>query len=142
MRVAIANIWHEALTFSPLETELKDFQEDYLCFGHEIVETFRGTDSGVAGFVDAVHSEGAELVPIMAAGAWPSGRLTAETYDFLKGKLLTGIDEAGELDGVLLALHGCMVAEGLDNADGDLLAAVRGLIGEQLPLVATLGPAC
>ena len=54
------------------------------------------------------------------------------------GELLDGIEAAGAIDGVLLELHGAMVAEGIDDADGHILAAVRRLVGPDMPVVGQL----
>jgi microcystin degradation protein MlrC len=42
------------------------------------------------------------------------------------------------LDGVLLALHGAMVADGIPDVSGAILAAVRAHVGPRVPLVVTL----
>ena len=42
------------------------------------------------------------------------------------------------VDGVLLALHGSLVADGAPDVEGDVLQALRRLIGPRVPLVATL----
>ena len=39
---------------------------------------------------------------------------------------------------MLLALHGAMAADGAPDVEGEILQAVRGLIGPKTPLVATL----
>jgi len=52
--------------------------------------------------------------------------------------MLTGIAKAGTVDGVLLELHGAMVAEGIDDADGYILSAVRQLVGPDVPIIAQL----
>ena len=46
--------------------------------------------------------------------------------------------EAGQLDGVLLALHGSAASESHCDLEGDLLSTVRSLVGEAIPIVATL----
>ena len=43
-----------------------------------------------------------------------------------------------DVDAVYLDLHGAMVAEHIDDADGELLRRVREAIGAQVPLVASL----
>src|SRR2546423_1242941 len=42
------------------------------------------------------------------------------------------------VDGVLLALHGSMVADGTPDVEGTILQALRAILGEGIPLVATL----
>jgi microcystin degradation protein MlrC len=52
--------------------------------------------------------------------------------------MLADLAAAGRLDGVLLDLHGAMVPEGLDDGEGDLMAAVRRIIGPAVPMAVTL----
>ena len=52
--------------------------------------------------------------------------------------MLDRIAEAGSIDGVLLDLHGAMVAEGIDDGEGHILSAVRELVGPQVPILAEL----
>ena len=52
--------------------------------------------------------------------------------------MVDGIAAAGRLDAVYLDLHGAMVAEHLDDGEGEILARVRRVIGKDLPLVASL----
>src|SRR5690606_27519189 len=46
--------------------------------------------------------------------------------------------EAGPLDGVLLHLHGAMLAENAPDAEGDLCAAVRAVVGPEVPVIVEL----
>ena len=52
--------------------------------------------------------------------------------------MLADLRAAGRLDGVLLDLHGAMVPEGLDDGEGDLIAAVREAVGPGVPIAVTL----
>jgi microcystin degradation protein MlrC len=52
--------------------------------------------------------------------------------------LLTDLRECRHLDAVYLDLHGAMVAEHIDDADGELLRRVRALVGDAVPIVASL----
>jgi len=45
---------------------------------------------------------------------------------------------AGAIDGVLLELHGSLVAEGVPDGDGHILAEVRRQAGQGVPVVAQL----
>lgn len=136
-RVAVARIFQETSSFSPRKTTLDDFRQFGLHFGGKVFDEAGNLRDEITGFLQVAREEGGlELVPVMWAVGWTGGPLTAETYAFLKRALVEGIAGAGRLDGVLLALHGSMVAEGTDDTEGDMLAAVRAAIGD-LPLVAT-----
>ena len=52
--------------------------------------------------------------------------------------MLEDLAAALPVDGVLLALHGAAVTTEIDDVEGDLLAAVRALVGPDVPLVGTL----
>src|SRR5260370_6179803 len=52
--------------------------------------------------------------------------------------IVDGIKAAGSIDAVYLDLHGAMVAEHLDDGEGEILKRVRKVIGNDLPLVVSL----
>ena len=52
--------------------------------------------------------------------------------------MLRQITDAGPVDGVLLEMHGSMVAEGIDDADGYILSTVRQHVGPNVPIVVQL----
>ena len=97
----------------------------------------RDSETSFAGFFDGAEKDGYLLVPILAVWATPSGIVTAEHLPSLVGDLVGAI-AATRPDGVLLALHGAMVSELEDDADGWLLQSVRETVGADVPIVATL----
>ena len=44
------------------------------------------------------------------------------------------------VDGVVLGLHGAMVAQGYDDCEGDLLERVRAIVGPDVVIAAELDP--
>src|SRR5205814_5920967 len=80
---------------------------------------------------------GIEPVPTVMAWGMPSGPLDAETFETLSHDLLSRLRAGRPLDGVLLSLHGAMVSETFDDADGEILRRVREGIGPDSPLVVT-----
>ena len=50
-------------------------------------------------------------------------------------ELFTWTAAAGAIDGVLPELHGSMMAEGIDDADGHILQAVRRVAGSGVPIL-------
>ena len=49
-------------------------------------------------------------------------------------------NQAGPLDGIFLELHGAMVAEGFDDAEGEVLRRIRAVVGPEMPITASLDP--
>ena len=137
MRIAIGGISHETNTFSTLPTDLSLFERRGVHGGEALIPAFAGTKTIVGGFLDGARSEGFEVVPTMLAEAAPSGTVTAEAFDRLTALLVEGLREAGPVDGVLLELHGAMVAENARDGDAEILRRVRDVVGS-IPIVGVL----
>jgi len=129
---------HETNTFSNVPTDRGQFEARNLHYGGEIVEAFRGTGTCLGGMIAAAELRGARLVPSVAAAASPAGLVTRDIYEHVKERMLGDLKAAGALDGVLLDLHGAMVPEGLDDGEGDLIEAVRRVVGPEMPIAVTL----
>jgi len=138
VRLFLAMLSHETNTFSNVPTDRAQFEARDLRYGGEIVERFRGTGTCLGGMIEAAQGLGATLVPSVAAAASPAGYVTRDIYEHVKRRMLADLEAAGRLDGVLLDLHGAMVPEGLDDGEGDIIAAVRQAVGPRVPIAVTL----
>jgi len=141
MRIAIGGILHETSTFAKTRTTIADFADGFGLFrGTEILERFRGSNICTGGFIEGAARHGFELVPLLWGFPYPSGLIAAADYAALKNEFLQRLRDAmagGGVDGVLLDLHGAMVVEGIDDGDGDVVAAVREVVGPACPIVVT-----
>jgi microcystin degradation protein MlrC len=138
VRVFIAMLSHETNTFSTLATDRRQFETRELRYGGEVLEVYRGTATCLGGMIDGAAARGLTLLPSLAAAASPAGRVSSEFYEAAKARICGDLRAAGRLDGVLLDLHGAMVPQGLEDGEGDLLEAVRGVVGPALPVGVTL----
>jgi microcystin degradation protein MlrC len=138
VRFFVAMFAHETNTFSTIATDRRQFEARTLSYGGQILERYRGTGTCLGGMIEASGAHGVTLVPSVGAAASPAGRVTKDVYQDVTQRLLADLRAAGPLDGVLLDLHGAMVAEGIDDGEGDLLAAVRAVIGAEVPVAVTL----
>ena len=139
MRVAFIHVMQETDTFNPVQTTLDDFRNVALLEGPSVLE--RVDPAGpIAGCLEAVRTSGksVEILPIIRADAQSGGRLTAETLATLTEKVVRGLRQAGELDGVIMFLHGAASAEEFDDVEGEILAAVRSVTGTSIPLALML----
>ena len=66
----------------------------------------------------------------------PGGPVTTEAFENLVGRIIEQLKAAPKLDGILLALHGAMVAEEYPQADGEVARRVREAMGD-LPIAVT-----
>ena len=139
MRIVTGAISHETSTFTLVPTTWASYREHFgYLKGEEILEKFRHTNTPLGGFMEGAETHGFELVPTVFAEPHPSGPTPRNIFDAVLGELIEGISAAGTVDGVLLELHGAMVAEGIDDADGHILEAVRQVVGSRVPILAQL----
>src|SRR6266705_3299890 len=129
---------HETNNFSNIPTDRGQFEARNLHYGGEIIEAYRGTGTCLGGMIDEATRRGATLIPSVAAAASPAGFVTKDIYGHVKERMLRDLKAAGAVDGVLLDLHGDMVPEGLDDGEGDLIQAVRRVVGPGVPIAVTL----
>jgi microcystin degradation protein MlrC len=141
-RVAVGGFLHETNTFAPTRATYEAFVHgggwSRMQLGVDILKVFRRINIGLAGFIETAEAEDWELVPTIFAAATPSAHVTRDAYERIAKVLIDGIASAGPLDAVYLDLHGAMVAEHLDDGEGEILARVRKVIGKNLPLVVSL----
>jgi microcystin degradation protein MlrC len=89
-----------------------------------------------------LDARGWELAPGLQAFAAPAGITPRSVYEALRDELLADLEASAPVDGVMLFLHGAMVAEGYDDCEGDLLSRVRTLVGPEVPVGAELDLHC
>ena len=131
MRVAFAGFLHESNSFAAAPADMWAFQQGggYIPMtrGAALRETIRGVNLGMAGAFSFADSAGWDVVPVLWAGAIPSAPVTRDAFEAIASEILAGIEAAGRLDAIYLDLHGAMVAQHLDDGEGELLARIRQL---------------
>lgn len=120
--IAICGIHIESSTFTPYRSGEEDF---IVTRGEELMQRYFWRDYTWAKAVD--------WIPILHARALPGGVVRKEAYAVWKDEILQGLDKvaADGLDGVFFDIHGAMSVEGLDDAEGDLITAIREVIGSE-----------
>lgn len=132
MRILIGAFGHESNTFTPFLTTRDDF---FTRWGAKsLQEPLRRSSFG--GIVDRLREyPEAELIPSLTAWAMPGGVVARDVYEQFKAGILAA---ARDVDGVCLALHGAMRAEGLDYCENDLLRDLRARVGPAVPITVAL----
>jgi len=125
MKFALGGIGLESNTFCPRMTTLDHFKNGYLGFGRDIILDSKGSNWFIGGFIDAADELGVELHPTVVAVANPYGPADAETFNYLTGELYERLEKAKDTDGVVLYLHGEMVAENSLDPEGEILQRVK-----------------
>lgn len=139
-RIGIAFFYHESHSFTPMITELEQFENEAYLLGKDIIDHYRGTKTEVGGFIDYLtgSKEEIEIVPLLCASAVPSGVVTKETFEKIEKDMIGSIQDNLPLDGLLLALHGAMVVDGLPDPEEKMLENIRETIGNNIPIATTL----
>ena len=137
MRIGIGSIFQESNQFAATQTDLALFRNSYVHEGDALLQ-LAGTDCEVAGMLATCADAGAQAVPLLAARSVSGGALSDACYTELKETLLARLRAAMPLDGLILAMHGSMVTASQEDPEGDLLDAVRRIVGPDLPIVMTL----
>ncbi|GAA5482711.1 M81 family metallopeptidase [Haloferula sargassicola] len=123
LRLGIAGIHIESSTFSPLLTEASDFLATR---GAEMMERYP--------FLQAAAFASVEPVPLAHFRALPGGQVRQQAYQAMKAEIVERLQQAGPVDAFYFDVHGAMAVEGLDDAEADLLRAIREVLPPGTPV--------
>lgn len=140
-RIFIASIATETNTFSPLRTDLRDFQDSFYAEPgqHPSTPTLCSAIFPVCRRKLA-KDKGWTLIEGLATWAEPGGLVSQRTWETLRDQVLDQLEQALPVDAVLLGLHGAMVSQDCADCEGDLLSRVRQRVGPDVFVGATLDP--
>ena len=139
-RVALVGFKLESNRFSR-PAEIDDFLSLNLLEGEPLMEEARKSTPSLAkefaSFVNTMDATG-DWVPVstLLAASHPLGPIRREVFEDFCDRILGALDN--NLDAVYLCLHGAMVAEHLDDPDGEVLAKIRKKVGAEVTIVTTL----
>lgn len=138
-RIALAGMILESNRFAK-PAERADFTDFVWLQGDALIAAARARTSAIApefsGFVRAMDATGPwEPVPCLLAASHPAGPVRKAVFEEVAQAIIRTLDDSGPVDAVYLCNHGAMVAEHLDDPDGELLRRIRDAVGPD-PLVA------
>ena len=131
-KIVVAMMMHETNTFSPVPTPLASFRP---LSGQAAIEEFKDTNTQLGGFLHVAQEMGAQITVPIAAGAHPSGYVERGAYEDMADAIVGAIRNG--CDAAFLALHGAMVAEHLDDGEGELLRRIRA-VAPRVPIAVGL----
>jgi len=135
-KILIACYGQETNTFNPMTTKLEAFGDPEKFLESADFSRLRGTN---AAFYEVLSKRtDVQVIPGLYAWAQPWGRCERSAHEHIKGELLRLCRQEERIDAVLLSLHGAMALDDDDDAEGDLLAALRAELGEGTPIAAIL----
>ena len=139
--VALLGFSIECNRFAPIALE-SDFQARTLLGGESMLANARSIApmmlGEMPGFVAEMDCSGPWLpVPGLLAMAEPNGPVSQEFFDRMMAQWESDLRTAGPLDGVYCVLHGAGLTVNDHDPEGTLLAMVRRVVGDAVPVVAT-----
>jgi microcystin degradation protein MlrC len=142
MRIFAASLATETNSFSPIPTSRETYESTMYFRPGEHPD--RGTLCTGPLWIARrrAKQEGFELIEGSCFWAEPSGPTVQASYESMRDEILDQLRAAMPLDGVLLGLHGAMMAHGYDDCEGDLIARVRAIVGPKAVIGVELDPHC
>jgi len=135
-RVLVAGMQYEVNSFAAGAGTLEIFRARRLAEGDEVFATSHGDE--ISGARRVAVRRGIDLVPVFIAFGGAGPVLEDESYGYMRDRILDGVcREAGRIDGIYLPLHGAMATRSVSDAEGDLITRIRGIVGREMPIVAT-----
>ncbi len=122
-KVFVAGMYLETHTGAPMFTTLEDFGD-----GSGVEDLFK-EEADARGWTRAVG-------PYYNGGA--GGIALRSAYETMKAAILKDLQAAMPVNMVVMELHGAMVAQGYDDVEGDLLTAIRNIVGPDVPIGAAM----
>lgn len=140
MKIALFQLGYETNTFRPGRAEIPDLGTGDWIKGEDVIDTFKGTHTGLGGILDALDEWGAQPVPldlISRGGAFNAGcpmsrECVEDSIAHICGELARQ-----EFDGVCAVMHGAGFGDGYTDADGYFLKQLRRVAGDR-PVFAVL----
>jgi microcystin degradation protein MlrC len=139
-KILIAGFQHETNTFAPSPATYESFVRGE---GHppmargDAVLAIRDVNLPIGGFIQASERQGHTLLPVIWTAASPSAQVTEDAYERIVGEIVAAAGDGG-FDAIYLDLHGAMVAQHVDDGEGELLARIRAKVGPSVPVIASL----
>ena len=143
MRLFTASLATESNSFSPIPTNRASFEAAFYYRPGEHPETPpRHTTAPLYVARRRARQEGFELIEGSCGWAEPAGPVVRRDYEEMRDEIIEQLKAAMPVDGVLLGLHGAMIAQGYDDPEGDILERARAIVGPKVPIGVELDPHC
>lgn len=141
-RVAILGLMLESNRFAPVVGE-EDFLKRVYLAGDEILEDLYSPDpklpTEIRGFRAEMDSRGDwQPVPILVGLVEAGGPMDDAFFEATIQEIRSRLTAALPLDAVYISNHGAMITTENSDPDGEIFAAVRQIVGPDVPVVATL----
>lgn len=136
-RIFVCGMLQESNSFNPVLASFEDFQSSGIYEGDQLVHANGKAGPTMDGMIQGVLDSGFIPVGGVRMRSKSGGPVDHTVVDFFLEKTLSGLKEAGEVAGVLVSLHGATQSDTSDDVCGDILTAIRELVGQEVVIAAS-----
>lgn len=140
MRILLGGLHQEVNSFGPGRTTVAEYKRKQFHFGQDMIDLAanfircnEGADE-LGGAYKVLHAAGAEVISGGFASAQPGSIIEQSVIDDYIEQIKKVTRENLPLDGVVLVMHGAAQSEESDDPEGDIILAVREIVGENVPI--------
>ena len=144
IKILLGGLHQEINSFAPGRTTLEHYKrkqyhlgEDMLHYADGHLRCNEGADV-LGGSYNVLKDAGATIVPGGFISAQPGSIIEQSVIDDYIAQLKEVVKSNLPLDGVVLVMHGAAQGEETDDPEGDIIVAVRELVGKDVPITVGL----
>ncbi len=141
-KIFTACLGTETNTFASIPTGQQLFEDTCLFRKASYGKNVPMFGAPLAVWKQRADAKGWQAVESLCAFAMPAGKTVKKVYEGFRDEIVADLKAAMPVDAVFLSMHGAMVAEGYDDCESDLLAAVRKVVGPDVPVGVELDLHC
>ena len=142
MRCFFATLGTETNSFSPIPTGWSVWRDTLYRSRRDGLPTVHAGQRAFAELFARVQARNWSLECGLQAFAAPSGPTPSPVFTALADELLEDLANVGDVDAVLLHLHGAMISDDEDDCESALVERVRSRVGTGCPIGVLLDPHC
>lgn len=136
-RIFVLGIQQETCYFNPTPTSMREFEEEGIWEGVELVDGTAKINGTLEGILTCIKEYGYTAVGGTHLWAKSGGPVSREAVEWFLEKSRKDLEAAGKIDGVMAALHGATLGECSEDVCGDVLAFVRSIVGDEVPIASS-----
>ena len=137
MQIFVCELLQESNSFNPVLASFDDFYSSGIYEGQELINANGKAGPTMDGRIQGVIDSGFIPVGGVRMRAKSGGPVDQTVVDWFMDKTLTALKAAGEVAGVLISLHGATQSDASDDVCGDILTAIRDLVGPEAVIAAS-----
>ena len=139
--IFFSSLMTETNSFSNIPIAYADFEAEEIKRGDAIFRDEKGNvRAEIEPLVCFADERGLTLKGGITASAAPGAPVQHDDYLRLRDELLDALRAQEDVKAVFLTLHGAMMSTDCDDCEGDVLAHVRAIVGDGVPVGVVLDP--